>query len=201
VAVATTDAERDRLLLEGAAAYRRYVSAEVLHGHATAEAAGLNATDFFCLNLLSLSGPLTAGQLAQQTGLTTGAATRMIDRLERAGFVRRGRDAADRRQVIVEVCPAAGHDEIGAALEPARRRMREVFQRYTAQEARVLIDYFTRAAPALLAAAEDLRDRPARHSEPPGQPPPGNEAGPRQRSTTPDAHMKAHLQSGHSKPR
>ena len=81
--------------------------------------------------------------------------------------MRRGRDAADRRQVIVEVCPAAERDEIGAALEPARRRMYEVFQRYTAQEVRVLIDYFTHAAPALLAAAEDLRDRPAQHAEPP----------------------------------
>jgi DNA-binding MarR family transcriptional regulator len=165
--VEKTDAERDRLLLEGSAAYRRYVSAEVLHGHATAEAAGLNSTDFFCLNLLSLSGPLTAGQLAQQTGLTTGATTRMIDRLERSGLARRGRDAADRRQVIVEVCPAAGRDEVGEALEPARRRMREVFQRYSAQEVRVLIDYFTHAAPALLAAAADLRDRPAQHAEQP----------------------------------
>jgi len=175
-AVAATDAERDRLLLEGAAAYRRYVTAEVLHGHATAEAAGLNATDFFCLNLLSLSGPLTAGQLAQQTGLTTGAATRMIDRLEKGGFVCRGRDAADRRQVIVEVCPAAEHDVIGAAIEPARRRMHAVFQRYTAQEVRVLVDYFTQAAPALLGAVEDLRDRPAQHGEPPGQLPRATEA-------------------------
>jgi DNA-binding MarR family transcriptional regulator len=176
--VATTDAERDRLLLEGAAAYRRYVSAEVLHGHATAEAAGLNATDFFCLNLLSLSGPLTAGQLAQQTGLTTGAATRMIDRLERSGFVCRGRDAADRRQVVVEVCPAAEHEQIGAAIEPARRRMHAVFQRYTAQEVRVLADYFTHAAPALLGAVDDLRDRRAQHGEPPGQPPLSGEPAP-----------------------
>ena len=173
--MATTDAERDRLLREGSAAYRRYVSAEVLHGHATAEAAGLNATDFFCLNLLSLSGPLTAGQLAQQTGLTTGATTRMIDRLERGGFVRRSRDAADRRQVIVEACHHDSRDDIDAALEPARRHMQAVFQRYTAQEVRVLVDYFTHAAPALLAAIDDLRDRPARHSQASGQQPaPGN---------------------------
>ena len=173
--MATTDAERDRLLREGSAAYRRYVSAEVLHGHATAEAAGLNATDFFCLNLLSLSGPLTAGQLAQQTGLTTGATTRMIDRLERGGFVRRSRDAADRRQVIVEACHHEPRDDIDAALEPARRRMHAVFQRYTAQEVRVLVDYFTHAAPALLAAVDELRDSPAQHGEPPGQSPPSRE--------------------------
>lgn len=157
--MAPTDAERDRLLMEGVAAYRRYVSAEVLHGHATAEAAGLNATDFFCLNLLSLSGPLTAGQLSQQTGLTTGATTRMIDRLERAGYVRRGRDAGDRRQVIVEPRQPDRREEIEAAVTPARRRLQAVFQRYNAQEVRVLVDYFTHAAPALLAAVDDLRDR------------------------------------------
>jgi DNA-binding MarR family transcriptional regulator len=173
-AVAASDAERDRLLRDGAAAYRRYISAEVLHGLATAEAAGLNATDFFCLNLLSLSGPLTAGQLAQQTGLTTGATTRMIDRLERGGFVRRGRHAADRRQVIVEPCEPDRRDDINAALEPARRRMRAVFQRYTADEARVLFDYFTHAAPALLGAVDDLRNRPrpARPADRPVSPPP-----------------------------
>jgi hypothetical protein len=100
-----------------------------------------------------------------QTGLTTGATTRMIDRLERGGFVRRGRDGADRRQVIVEACEPDGSDEISAALEPARRRMQAVFQRYTAKEVRVLVDYFTHAAPALLAAVEDLRDRPAQRFE------------------------------------
>jgi len=56
-------------------------------------------------------------------------------------------------------------------LEPAQRRMRAVFKRYTAAEARVLVDYFTHAAPALVAAVGDLRDRPAQHGEPPGQPP------------------------------
>jgi DNA-binding MarR family transcriptional regulator len=163
--------------MEGSAAYRRYITAEVLHGHATAEAAGLNATDFFCLNLLSLSGPLTAGQLAQQTGLTTGATTRMIDRLERGGFVRRGRDAADRRQVIVEACDYDRRDDIDAVLEPARRRMQAVFQRYTAQEVRVLVDYFTHAAPALLAAVEDLRDRVTRQDGPPDRSPQQNPGG------------------------
>jgi DNA-binding MarR family transcriptional regulator len=166
VAVATTDAERDQVLREGAAAYRRYITAEVLHGHAIAEAAGLNPTDFFCLNLLSLSGPLTAGQLAQQTGLTTGATTRMIDRLEHGGFVRRGRDTSDRRQVIIEACqPGRRGGDIDAALEPSRRRLRAVFQRYTAAEARVLLDYFTHAAPALVAAVGDLKDRPPRRGD------------------------------------
>ncbi len=54
------------------AVYRRYLSAVVLHGQAAAEAVGLNPTDLYALNLLALSGPLTSGELAERTGLTTG---------------------------------------------------------------------------------------------------------------------------------
>ena len=150
--------ERDHLLREGSAAYRQYVSAEALSGHATAEALGLNATDFFCLNLLSLSGPLTAGQLAQHTKLNTGSVTRMVDRLERTGFVRRHRPPTDRRQVLVEVTGGRQH-ELNAVLEPVRKQMLAVFERYDADQVRVIFDYFVHAAPALLAAVEELRDR------------------------------------------
>jgi DNA-binding MarR family transcriptional regulator len=163
--VADANGDEDRQLSELAAAYRQYISAEVLHGYATAGAAGLNATDFFCLNLLSLAGTLTAGQLAQRTGLTTGATTRMIDRLEKAGFVRRARDAADRRQVIIEIIRDR-EPELDAALEPARRHMLSVFQRYSAQDLHVLLDYFTRAAPALVAAVEELQAAPASQQAP-----------------------------------
>jgi DNA-binding MarR family transcriptional regulator len=150
--------ERDRLLQEGSAAYRRYIGAEALAGHATAEALGLNATDFSCLNLLALAGPLTAGQLAQRAGLTTGAATRMIDRLEQAGFVHRDRHPSDRRQVVIAV--TGGREaELDSVLEPLRRQMQAVFRRYDADQVRVLFDYFAQAAPALLAAVEELRER------------------------------------------
>jgi DNA-binding MarR family transcriptional regulator len=63
--------------------------------------AGLNPTDIGSLCLLLLHGPATAGRLAELTGLTTGAVTGVIDRLEEGGFVRREVDAADRRKVIV----------------------------------------------------------------------------------------------------
>jgi DNA-binding MarR family transcriptional regulator len=79
-------------------------------------------------HVLALAGPLTAGELAQRTGLTTGATTRMIDRLESEGFVRRVPDQADRRRVIVETLPDRDSD-INAALEPARLAMFEVFKK------------------------------------------------------------------------
>jgi DNA-binding MarR family transcriptional regulator len=69
-----------------------------------AEHVGLSATDHKCLDLaLQAERPLTAGQIAELSGLSTGAVTGVIDRLERAGFVRRVRDPHDRRKVLVEV--------------------------------------------------------------------------------------------------
>jgi DNA-binding MarR family transcriptional regulator len=65
----------------------------------------VNGTDLHCLNAIENSGGLTAGQLATEVGLTTGAVTGVIDRLERAGFARRTDDPSDRRRVKVEVTP------------------------------------------------------------------------------------------------
>jgi DNA-binding MarR family transcriptional regulator len=69
---------------------------------AAAELAGLNRTQWRCLDILGTSGPLTAGQLATASHLTTGAVTAVVDHLEAAGLVRRVRDTVDRRRVIIE---------------------------------------------------------------------------------------------------
>jgi DNA-binding MarR family transcriptional regulator len=69
---------------------------------AIAEQVGLGPTDEKTLFLLRGLGPLTAGEIAQHTGLTTASVTNLIDRLERKGFVQRVRDASDRRRVIVQ---------------------------------------------------------------------------------------------------
>jgi DNA-binding MarR family transcriptional regulator len=74
----------------------------LLFRHSVAEAMGLHVTDAECIDYLLEAGYATAGQLATMTGLTTGSVTTMIDRLEKAGFVRREADAKDRRKVIVK---------------------------------------------------------------------------------------------------
>src|SRR4051812_28418477 len=80
----------------------RHLVVELLVSNAeAAESTGVNATDIGSLCLLLLHGPAPAGRLAELTGLTTGAVTGVIDRLEAGGFVRRELDAADRRRVIV----------------------------------------------------------------------------------------------------
>src|SRR5829696_7759022 len=70
-----------------------------------AERLGLNRTDLHCINIIENSGGLTAGELAAESGLTTGAVTGVIDRLERVGYARRVPDPNDRRRVKLEVTP------------------------------------------------------------------------------------------------
>jgi DNA-binding MarR family transcriptional regulator len=71
-------------------------------GRAAAGLIGINQTDLICLNALFRDGPMSAGRLAAVIGLTSGATTTAIDRLERGGYARRRADPADRRKVVVE---------------------------------------------------------------------------------------------------
>ncbi|MFE0254422.1 MarR family winged helix-turn-helix transcriptional regulator [Streptomyces sp. NPDC059010] len=135
--------------------YRRYLSAVMLHGHAGARACALGATDLYALNILQLSGAMSPGELAERTGLTTGPTTRLIDRLEQAGYVRRAPDPGDRRKVVVE--PVGEPAELDRVLAPARQRVGEILAGYTPEQLDVLFDYFTRAARAYHEAADDLR--------------------------------------------
>jgi DNA-binding MarR family transcriptional regulator len=73
--------------------------------HLAAERLGVNETDLHCINIIQNSGGVTAGELASEAGLTSGAVTGVIDRLERVGFARRVHDSADRRRVKLEVTP------------------------------------------------------------------------------------------------
>src|SRR5437867_12726632 len=81
----------------------RLSTATVLFHAAIADRLGVGATDGKCYSILRQTGPITAGELAERTGLTTGAITGVIDRLERADLVCRARDPNDRRRVVLEL--------------------------------------------------------------------------------------------------
>jgi DNA-binding MarR family transcriptional regulator len=85
----------------------RFIASAVLHNQAVTARLGLGPSDSQFMNLLNLHGPLAPGRLAELSGLTTGTVTGVIDRLERAGYVRRERDTADRRKVTVVPVPEA----------------------------------------------------------------------------------------------
>jgi DNA-binding MarR family transcriptional regulator len=89
------------------AAIRVSQNASEMMDDAFAALLGVNRTDQRCLDIVQRLGQITAGELAQYSGLTTGAVTNVIDRLEQAGYLRRVRDPSDRRKVLVELTELA----------------------------------------------------------------------------------------------
>jgi DNA-binding MarR family transcriptional regulator len=148
--------DRAALVADLARALRRAGQHAVFFHHAAAEQLGLSAPDSRVLSYLQEAGPVPAGQLAAVTGLTTGAVTGMIDRLERAGAVRREADPQDRRKVLV--VPLAG--------TPSRARTERVFAplgkafaglaaRYSEAELATVLEFVDRAS-------EMMREQTAR---------------------------------------
>ena len=127
----------------------------VLYSQAVAQRLGINSTDLECLDHIVLRGPLSAGALAEATGLTTGAITGVIDRLERTGFARRERDPNDRRKVSVYADPVV-FERIVPLFEPMQRAAVTAVSPYSDEE--LLLDFFTRIREASLGAMTELRD-------------------------------------------
>lgn len=106
-----------------------------------AERLGVNRTDLHCLNTIENSGGLTAGELAEEVGLTTGAVTGVVDRLERVGFARRVPDPDDRRRVKVEVTPKF-YSRAGKIWGPLRADWEAALSgRYTAEQLERIIEF------------------------------------------------------------
>lgn len=104
----------------------------------------LSRTDMRCLDLIDRLGPISAGRLAEESGLTTGAVTFMLDRLEEAGMVVRRRDTKDRRRVWVQIVPEA-QERLKDLHQPVAQEMREVAQRFKADELATVRDFMRQA--------------------------------------------------------
>ena len=126
---------------------------------AVAARIGLHPTDLECLDVINLNGAATAGELARASGLTTGAITGVIDRLERAGYVARERDPADRRRVIVR-SHAAASQRVGPFYAGLAQRMAALCAGYDAASLDLLLGFFTGATEILRDETERLRDAP-----------------------------------------
>lgn len=126
--------ERAKLLASLNESVREFSTLSVLSSQAIGERLGMNPTDMECLDFLNLMGPLSAGQLADLTGLTTGAVTALIDRLEKLGYVRRERDEADRRRVIVQRVREKVESEIAPFFAAKRQAWEAICARYSEAE-------------------------------------------------------------------
>jgi DNA-binding MarR family transcriptional regulator len=137
-------------------AMRRSSAQGVLYGQAVADTAGISGSDLECMDFLNLEGRATAGRLAEVTGLTSGAITGVVDRLEKAGYVRRERDEVDRRKVFIVVVPEATA-RIGQLYVPMQQAMHKVWSRYSDDELRLLLRFATDAYKGVLGATEALK--------------------------------------------
>ncbi len=129
---------------------------------AVAARVGMNATDAQALDILSATGPATAGQIAELMGITTGAVTQMLDRLEQAGRVRRERDPEDGRRVIVALVPGEeAMRELGPIFADVSGRWDEIAARYDDAQLALLIEFLRRAGVVAREEILRLRETPA----------------------------------------
>jgi DNA-binding MarR family transcriptional regulator len=132
--------DKRELFDELIAEVRRSQSASARFDQAVADAIGLNRTDMRCVDVISRHGQVAAGELARETGLSTGAMTAALDRLERAGYARRVRDQLDRRRVLVELTPqTASLHRFYAAHQAESERL---YDKYTAAEMELMLGFF-----------------------------------------------------------
>lgn len=149
---------RAAMLAELSEVARRYMAAYALFNQAVADRLNLHPTDLQCLNLLSLeAAPVTTGRIAELTGLTTGSATRLVDRLERAGYVTRARDTVDRRRVLVATVPER-MAEFGAVWERLNGGWAAMFETYGDDEVALLIAHMRRTVELSASQVEGLRE-------------------------------------------
>jgi DNA-binding MarR family transcriptional regulator len=132
-------------IIEAISQRLREMSTETIMFHqAVADVLGLHITDHKCYDHIYRFGAMPAGRLAELTGLTTGAVTGIIDRLEEAGYVRRTDDPKDRRRTIVEPIRNKKLDrKIEAIFIPLHERMHKLLSSYSESELNFLLDATT----------------------------------------------------------
>jgi|ERR1700678_920349 DNA-binding MarR family transcriptional regulator len=131
---------RSRMIEDLMRGLREVTGQSVLVSQAMATKLGINTTDLECLDFLLLSGPQTAGAIAEHSGLTTGAVTGIVDRLQRADLVRRTRERGDRRKV--RIAASKGTDsKVKLVAAPVKRAMTELAEDYSDENLRLLLDF------------------------------------------------------------
>lgn len=133
--------KRSQILAEIEAAGRKMSTFTVLFHQAIAEKAGLSGTDHKYLDILFQEGSMTAGQLAELAGLTTGAVTGLIDRLEKQGLVKRESAPDDRRKVIVVPQTEAAMQKLGPVFTRFQQQMDQFYESYSDEELEIVKRY------------------------------------------------------------
>jgi DNA-binding MarR family transcriptional regulator len=140
------------------AANRRYQQGTDALDQAASELLGINRTDARCIDIVLQRGGLSAGELAVAAGLSPGAVTTALDRLERAGYARRVRDSEDRRRVLVEPT-----ERIGELAEqvygPLRDKGAGLIAGFSDRQIKAITEFLEGAAKLQLDRANEVREQ------------------------------------------
>jgi DNA-binding MarR family transcriptional regulator len=155
----SSDAARPETIMAVLTALRETSANSVMYSQATADKAGLHSTDMECLDHLLLRGPMTAGRLCELTGLSSGTMTALIDRLERAGYVRRERGTRDRRQVLVVPVEEKINRDLAPITQPLGEAVYAALEDYSEQELQVILRFLNQGNAIALQEITALRRR------------------------------------------
>jgi DNA-binding MarR family transcriptional regulator len=147
--------EVERLVEQVGWHVRRMGAQSVITSEVVAKRFGLHTTDLECLDLIFLRKDPTAGELAKATGLTSGAVTALIDRLEAMGYVERVADPGDRRRVHVRIKPQA-IKSIEAVYAPMQQKMFSLWSTFSERDLRVIADFIVRSTDLAVEVAEEI---------------------------------------------
>jgi DNA-binding MarR family transcriptional regulator len=132
-------------------------AATVLLEQAIAEQLRISVTDLHSANLLRMIGPMTAGKIAELTGLTTGAITGMLDRLEKIGFVRREIDPTDRRRIYVHAEDETMNTLVGPLYDSLARHSLAMLGQYSDEQFAFLLDHMRRNNALMMEETQRIR--------------------------------------------
>jgi DNA-binding MarR family transcriptional regulator len=124
---------------------RQYGISNVLFRNLVGERLGVNVTDMECLGLLFHKGIASPSELARHTGLSSGATTAMLDRLEKSGLIARRPNPADRRGTLIALVES-GAEKIGPWFSSVRQAQAKLISSYSEEELRVIAGFFEQSA-------------------------------------------------------
>jgi DNA-binding MarR family transcriptional regulator len=140
------------------AASRKYSDASILMHEAISRKAGLSGTDHKYLGLLIEKGPMTAGELSQRTGLTGGAITGLIDRLEKKKLAKREFDKEDRRKVFIVANEANTMKLLTPLFKDLQQRTARLLASYSNTELEIIKKYMQEATDVMTEVLENLKN-------------------------------------------
>lgn len=135
--------DRDQIIQEINLAGRQMSAQTIFFHQAAAEKAGLSGTDHKYLDLLFQEKAMPAGRLAELTGLTTGAVTGIVDRLEQRGMVKRKRDPNDRRKVLIVPQVKKAMKKLAPVFESLQEELKSFYDKYSDEELLFIRDFLT----------------------------------------------------------